>query len=131
MIDRLRPRQIQKTQAGAATNTMAFSFTFSGDLPGCSVFEMRHLTVACEEAAGVVSPNNFNPFVVIITQGAKKFVFGSDRYNGGPWGLDFPDGLDLFQGDGDTVNITVNSGAAGNATLRHLFIRGRDRGSAI
>ncbi len=125
--DGMTPIQVKKTQAGAATNTAQWTFTFSGDLQGIKTFEMRQLTVAWEEAAGSVSANQFNPFVVIITQGSVKLVFHSDRYNSGPTGFVWPDGCDLFASDGDTVTVTLNAQAPGNSTTRHLFIRGMIR----
>lgn len=115
--------QIKKTQAGAATNTAQWTFTFSGDCNNAKAIELRQLTVACEEAAGSVSPNLFNPYVLIITQTSSKLVFESDRYNGAPTGFVWPDGVDLLASDGDTVTVTLNAQAAGNSTTRHLFIR--------
>lgn len=126
--DGMTPIQVKKTQAGAATNTATWSFTFSGDLHGCKVFEMRHLTVGHEDVAGSVSANAFTAYVIIITQGSVKFVFYGDRYNISPNGLVWPDGCELNVADGDTVTVTMNCALAGNANTRHLFIRGLIRG---
>jgi hypothetical protein len=103
---------------------MAFTLVFSTDLPGVTVFELRQIAVAINDAAGSITDSQFTSYNIVISQTSKTYVFSCDRFGSPNAGIVFPDGLDLFSADGDTVTITVNMSQASNAATRYCFIRG-------
>ena len=112
---------IDKTQTGAATNTMSFSFTLSGDCNGAKKVDLYEMHFGYDDGAPF-STSPFSAFGVLMVQTSKSRSFMAS-VNGDGAKLEWDKGLTIDAKDGDTVTITVNLASATNANTRRCYIR--------